>query len=304
MKKLTIIAFLILFIPNVDAENEYIVFLRKSELYIETYSLKNEHKIIDLSSKGNVKKHHFYILKAEFDSINHGKANCYILSRTQNGKNCISMISFLINSGEMICYTENEFLLSKIDFFQDDCYNGKKLNPIFEDFTPVVKGFVYATCRGSIYKLLPDLLGTLGYCFYPIIYDPPSDQRNYVGKFGFWGFEFLDMSPNKNYLSCDFLGIKSLFYWGGSGNIYSVYEFNLKDSVGQKIIDGGHNSNYSENSKYILFEKVKQTWGYDKYKSLGYYVYDRSIKEISFFKFCDAACFIRDANDYMPCPYY
>ncbi|HNW68903.1 MAG TPA: hypothetical protein PKI01_00760 [Bacteroidales bacterium] len=299
--------FFIVVVTKVKADGENIVFLRNSILYIENYSQKNEHKIIDLASMGDSNKYDFHLIKAEYDTAFSNIARCYVFSKISKGMPIISTISFSIESGELCCYQENKINqqdVFRIYFGKDSCI-GKMSKPMLDDYTQPINGFVY-TINGAqgICKISPDLVRTLGTKYYSTIFDHPDDDSYMESKFLSWGYLGLDLSPNENYLSCDFCGERTAFYWGNSGNIFDIYEFSIKDSTGKKIIEGGRYSNYSQNSKFILFQKVKQTWGFYHNKNLGFYIYDRNSKQTSFFKYCDEACFIRYPKDYMPCPYY
>lgn len=294
-------------VTDVKADDENIVFLRKSELFIENYSLKNEHKIIDMASMGNSNKFDFHLIKAEYDTNFPNIARCYVFSKISKGMPIISTISFSIESGELCCYQENKINqqdVFRIYFGKDSCID-KMSEPIRDDYTQPVNGFVYTINGGhDICIISPDLLHTLGTKHYPSLFFHPDDDSHIDSKFLYWGFISLDLSPNENFLSCDFCGEKTALYWGDSGNIFDIYEYSINDSTGKKIIEGGRYSNYSPNSNFILFQKVKQTWGFYHNKNLGFYIYDRNSQQTSFFKYCDEACFIRYPKDYMPCPSY
>jgi hypothetical protein len=90
-----------------------------------------------------------------------------------------------------------------------------------------------------------------------------------------------------------------LFYCGGKGNVIDIYENNFENNGVTRIIEDAEDPKYSKKSNYILHRKSKQTGGLYRFKKLGFYVYDRGSKEMSFFRLCDHACFIRPAGDFI-----
>jgi len=241
------------------------------------------------------------MMKAEVDIKDSNIAHCYLYSQKFGGMDIISIVTFSLSTCELLCYQEYSPLAKSLVTYieKSNCVNKISKHTTWRQFSPGAYGFVYPAER-NIIRLPIDSVPTTGFSHtdYPIVFYCPAGEHG-APKYTCWSFIGIDLSPNERFLACDFLGETKICYWGGSGNYADIYECDLEKKEGVKIIEGGTNSRFSANSNFLIFKKIKQTWGITNYHNMGYYIYNRSTKETTFYKQCDAACFVRLAKDYI-----
>jgi hypothetical protein len=115
----------------------------------------------------------------------------------------------------------------------------------------------------------------------------------YYHDFRWWGFADLELSSDCNYLLTTYHKQGHYFFWSTKSSVSDVREFNTTAKELKIIADFATNPSYSNDDKYILYEKVYQPFGFRKFKSEGYFIYDRLTGKTNFIKNCIYAKFVR-----------
>jgi hypothetical protein len=108
-----------------------------------------------------------------------------------------------------------------------------------------------------------------------------------------WGFMTLDASSDGRYLLADFCKERHHFNWERRSSPIEIIEYNTVTYEEKRIIDFACNPSYSNDDKYILFDQVYQPFGFTKFNSEGYHIYERSTGKITFFNNCKYAVFVK-----------
>lgn len=301
MRKIILIIFLILTSSILKSEEDYIVTLNNGVLYYETYKSDNKREVIDLDNIGNSHKKRYRLIKAEFDTTNSNIAHCYAMACFTKSE-CLLLLlcAFDLKSGALLSYKEyNVKSKSLTTYFEQLQFEYNISNIHDRSLTQSSEGFTYTTGYG-IFQTPTDCFVSNTYpCEHNLFFEAPGVQYSVLQYIFPTIFVNIDLSPDERYLACGFMDMKNSFAFVGPGCKFYIYEYNFNNKQVIKIIERGTQPRYSKNSKYIIYRKIKQTWGLYRFRNMGYYIYDRETNGFTFFRHCDEACFIREARSYI-----